>query len=144
MAVILINKKIELKRKWWRMGLWEDFKKFAFQGNIVDLAIAVVIGAAFNEIVTSLVDNIIMPLIGVLMKGVNFEGLMWQVGAAEVTYGMFIQSVLNFFLIAIALFFIIRFILRKKQEEEEEPEVDPKEELLVEIRDLLKEQQTKS
>src|SRR5699024_2097479 len=85
-------------------------------------------------------DNIIMPLIGVLMKGVNFEGLMWQVGAAEVTYGMFIQSVLNFFLIAAALFFIIRFILRKKQEEEE-PEVDPKEELLVEIRDLLKQQQ---
>ncbi|HLR23520.1 MAG TPA: large conductance mechanosensitive channel protein MscL [Pseudogracilibacillus sp.] len=125
------------------MSLWEDFKKFAFQGNIVDLAIAVVIGAAFNEIVTSLVDNIIMPLIGVLMKGVNFEGLMWQVGAAEVTYGMFIQSVLNFFLIAAALFFIIRFILRKKQEEEEEPEVDPKEELLVEIRDLLKEQQMK-
>lgn len=124
------------------MSLWEDFKKFAFQGNIVDLAIAVVIGAAFNEIVTSLVDNIIMPLIGVLMKGVNFEGLMWQVGAAEVTYGMFIQSVLNFFLIAAALFFIIRFILRKKQEEEE-PEVDPKEELLVEIRDLLKEQQMK-
>jgi len=125
------------------MGLWEDFKKFAFQGNIVDLAIAVVIGAAFNEIVTSLVDNIIMPFIGVLMKGVNFEGLMWKVGAAEVTYGMFIQSVLNFFLIAAALFFIIRFILRKKQEEEEEPEVDPKEELLVEIRDLLKEQQMK-
>ena len=125
------------------MSLWEDFKKFAFEGNIVDLAIAVVIGAAFNEIVTSLVDNIIMPLIGVLMKGVNFEGLMWQVGAAEVTYGMFIQSVLNFFLIAAALFFIIRFILRKKQEEEEEPEVDPKEELLVEIRDLLKEQQMK-
>src|SRR5699024_3055934 len=124
------------------MSLWEDFKKFAFQGNIVDLAIAVVIGAAFNEIVTSLVDNIIMPLLGVLMKGVNFEGLMWQVGAAEVTYGMFIQSVLNFFLLAAALSFFIRFILRKKQEEEE-PVVDPQEELLVEIRDLLKEQQMK-
>src|SRR5699024_2990879 len=106
------------------MSLWVDFKKFAFQGKIVDLAIAVVIGAVFNEIVTSLVDNIIMSLIGVLMKGVNFEGLMWQVGAAEVTYGMFIQSVLNFFLIAATLFFIIRFIFRKKQEEEEEPEVD--------------------
>src|SRR5699024_7233712 len=115
------------------MSLWEDFKKFAFQGNIVDLAIAVVIGAAFNEIVTSLVDNIIMQLIGVLMKGVTFDGLLWQVGAAEVIYGMFIQLVLNFFLIAAALFFIIRFILRKKQEEEEEPEVAPKEELLVEI-----------
>src|SRR5699024_11097072 len=124
------------------MSLWEDIKTFAFEGNIVDLAIAVVIGEAFNDIVTSLVINIIITLIGVLMKGVNFEGLMWQVGAAEVTYGMFIQSVLNFFLIAAALFFIIRFILRKKQEEEE-PEVDPKEELLVEIRDLLKEQQMK-
>src|SRR5699024_11753083 len=125
------------------MSLWEEFKKFAFQGSIVDLEIAVVIGVSFNEIATSVVDNIIMPLIGVLMKDVNFEGLMWQVGAAEVTYGMFIQSVLNFFLIAAALFFIIRFILRKKQEEEEEPEVEPKEELLVEIRDLLKEQQMK-
>src|SRR5699024_2070816 len=125
------------------MSLWEDFKKFAFEGNIVDLAIAVVIVAAFNEIVTSLVDNVSMPLIGVLMKGINFEGLMWQVGAAEVTYGMYIKSVLNFFVIADALFFIIRFILRKKQEEEEEPEVDPKEEFLVEIRDLLKEQQMK-
>src|SRR5699024_6031140 len=124
------------------MSLWEDVKKFAFQGNIVDLAITVVISADFNEIVTSLVDNIIMILIGVLMNGVNFEGMMLQVVAAEVTYGMFIQSVLNFFLIAAALFFIIRFILRKKQEEEE-PEVDPKEELLVEIRDLLKEQQMK-
>src|SRR5699024_1323165 len=124
------------------MRLWEDFKKFAFQGNIVDLAIAVVIGAAFNEIVTSLVDNIIMPFIGVLLKGVNFEGLMWELGAADVSYGMFIQSVLYFFLIAADLFFIISFILRKKQEEEE-PEVDPKEELLVEIRDLLKEQQMK-
>src|SRR5699024_4367818 len=125
------------------MSLCEDFKKFAFQGNIVDLAIAVVIGAAFNEIVTSLVDNIIMPLIGVLMKGVNFDGLMWQVGAAEVTYVMCVEYGLSFFLIAASLFFIIRFILRKKQEEEEEPEVDPKEELLVEIRDLLKEQQMK-
>src|SRR5699024_875259 len=125
------------------MSLWEDFKKLAFQGNLVDLAIAVVIGAAFNEIVTSLGDNIIMPLIGVWTKGVNIEGLMWAVWAAEVAYGMFIQSVLNFFRIAAALFFIIRFILRKKQEEEEEPEVDPKEELLVEIRDLLKEQQMK-
>src|SRR5699024_10600196 len=123
------------------MSLWEDFKKFVFQGNIVDLAIAVVIGAAFNEFVTYLVDIIIMPLIGVLMKGVNYQGRWWQVWAAEVSYGMFIQSVLNFYLIASDLFIIIRFIIRKKQEEEEEPEVDPKEELLVEIRDLLKEQQ---
>lgn len=127
------------------VGIWRDFKKFAFQGNVIDLAVAVVIGAAFNEIVTSLVDNIIMPLIGVLMNGVNFEGLMWKVGAAEVSYGMFIQSILNFFLVAGAIFLFIRFVLHKKAEEEEapvEPEVDSKEALLTEIRDLLKAQHT--
>src|SRR5699024_9833441 len=122
--------------------MWEDFKAFALQGNLIDLAIAVVIGAAFGQIVTSLVDNIITPLIGVLLNGVNFEGLMWQVGSAKVTYGVFLQSVFDFFMSALSIFFFVRFVLRKKQEVEEE-EVDPQEQLITEIRDLLKEQNNK-
>ena len=122
--------------------MWEDFKTFAFQGNLIDLAIAVVIGAAFGKIVTSLVDNIITPLIGVLLNGINFEGLMWQVGNAQVTYGVFLQSVFDFFIIALSIFLFVRFVLRKKNEVEEE-EADPQEQLLTEIRDLLKEQSSK-
>lgn len=122
--------------------MWKDFKEFALKGNVFDLAVAVVIGAAFGQIVSSLVDNIIMPMAGILLNGISFESLMWKVGEAEVTYGIFLQSVLDFFIIAGAIFLFIRFILRKKKEEEaeEEPAVDSQEQLLAEIRDLLKEQ----
>lgn len=121
--------------------MWKDFKAFAFQGNVVDLAVAVIIGAAFGQIVTALVDNIIMPLIGGLFNGVNFENLVYKIGDAEVAYGMFIQSVFDFFLIALFIFLALRFVLRRKNEdeEEEEEEVDTHEVLLTEIRDLLRE-----
>lgn len=122
--------------------MWKDFKEFAFQGNVVDLAVAVVIGAAFGKIVNSLVENIIMPAIGVLLSGVNFESLAYTVGDAEITYGVFIQSVFDFFVIALSIFIFVRILMkfRKKQEEEEaEAEVDAQEQLLTEIRDLLKE-----
>lgn len=76
--------------------MWEDFKAFAFQGNLLDLAIAVVIGGAFGQIVTALVDNIIMPLMGALLNGVRLKGMMWQVGEAQITYGVFLQAVLDF------------------------------------------------
>ncbi len=122
--------------------MWEDFKAFAFEGNVLDLAVAVVIGAAFGQIVTSLVDNIIMPTVGILLNGVSFETLVWQVGDATVTYGVFLQSILDFFIIAASIFLFVRLILRKKREVEEE-EVDPQEQLLTEIRDLLKEQNNK-
>lgn len=123
--------------------MWKDFKEFAFQGNVVDLAVAVVIGAAFGQIVNSLVENIIMPAIGVLLSGVSFENLSYTVGDAEIAYGLFIQSVFDFFVIAISIFLFVRIIMkfRKKQEEEKvEAEVDAQEQLLTEIRDLLKEQ----
>ncbi|HLR55089.1 MAG TPA: large conductance mechanosensitive channel protein MscL [Pseudogracilibacillus sp.] len=123
--------------------MWEDFKNFAFQGNLIDLAVAVVIGAAFGEIVTALVDNIIMPLIGVLMNGVSFTNLTWEVGEASVTYGVFLQSVLDFLIIALSIFLFLRIVLRKKQEEEEIEE-DAQEQLLTEIRDILKEQNNHS
>lgn len=123
--------------------MWDDFKEFAFKGNVLDLAVAVIIGAAFGKIVTSLVENIVMPLIGGVLNGVNFEDLSYPIGDTEVLYGMFIQSVFNFFIIAASIFLFIRLLMkfkRKEEEVEEEEEVDVQEELLTEIRDLLKEQ----
>lgn len=117
--------------------MWEDFKKFAFEGNVLDLAVAVIIGAAFGKIVSSLVEDIMMPLIGALFNGVDFSSLTFMVGSAPIAYGMFIQSVFDFLVIAGSIFLFIRLVLRKKDEEEEE--IDPQEQLLTEIRDLLKE-----
>lgn len=127
--------------------MWKDFKEFAFQGNVPDLAIAVVIGGAFGEIVTSLVENIIMPVVGILLNGIHFDNLMFTVGDAQVLYGTFIQSIINFFIIAGSIFLFVRLLMkfkRKQEDEEEEEEVDPQEELLTEIRDLLKAQQKES
>lgn len=128
--------------------MWNDFKEFAFKGNVVDLAVAVVIGAAFGKIVDSLVENIIMPLVGIVVGGVDFTGLSKEVGDAEITYGVFIQNVLDFFIIAFCIFLAIRLLnkLNKKKEAEaeaeEEEKIDAQEALLTEIRDLLKEQNT--
>ena len=126
--------------------MWQDFKKFAFKGNVMDLAIAVVIGAAFGKIVTSLVTDIITPLIGVLMGGVDFSGLVFQVGKAQFMYGNFIQSIFDFIIVALAIFMVIRIMMkfqRKKEEVvEESPAIDAKEALLAEIRVLLKNQKT--
>ena len=125
--------------------MWEEFKKFAIKGNVLDLAVAVVIGAAFGKIVSSLVDDIIMPLIGALLGGKSFENLSLPVGDAVINYGMFIQSVVDFLIIAFSIFVFIRLLgsLKQKKEEEiveEEIEVAPEVELLAEIRDLLKNQ----
>src|SRR5690625_5262109 len=125
--------------------MWEDFKEFAFQGNVIDLAVAVVIGGAFGQIVNSLVENIIMPSVGALLSGIRFEGLSYTVGNAEITYGVFIQSVFDFFVIAISIFLFVRLLMkfRRKQEDDEVKEVDTQEQLLTEIRDLLKEQNSR-
>ncbi|GIN95419.1 large-conductance mechanosensitive channel [Siminovitchia terrae] len=123
--------------------MWEDFKKFAIQGNILDLAVAVVIGGAFGKIVSSLVDNIIMPLVGALLGGHSFENLSITIGDSVIKYGIFIQSIVDFFIIAVSIFLFIKLLVKlkiQKEEEEPEPEVEPDIELLSEIRDLLKEQ----
>ncbi len=120
--------------------MWNDFKEFALKGNILDLAVGVVIGGAFGAIVTSLVDNIIMPLVGILLGGVNFSDLQVGKGDSAIMYGAFIQSIVDFFIIAFSIFIALRFIMKFKKKEEA-PVVDPQEELLKEIRDLLKEQQ---
>lgn len=125
----------------------KEFKEFAMRGNVMDLAIAVVIGGAFGKIVTSLVENIITPLIGILTGGINFtDKLKIQVGDAELLLGVFVQSIIDFVIIAFAIFMALRLVnkmIHKKEviEEVKEPEVDAKEELLKEIRDLLKKEQ---
>ena len=95
----------------------KEFREFAIRGNVMDLAVAVIIGAAFGKIVTSLVDNILMPLIGLVMGGVDFSGLSFQVGNAVVQWGLFIQSVIDFIIIAFVIFLIVRALNRLKREE---------------------------
>lgn len=124
----------------------KDFKDFALRGNVFDLAIAVVIGAAFGKIVSSLVENIITPLIGAISGGIDFSGLHQKIGDADVTYGIFLQSIFDFLIVAFVIFMVIRLMAKFKRKEEvvedAVPEVDPKEALLIEIRDLLKEGKT--
>lgn len=125
----------------------KDFKEFALKGNVIDLAVAVVIGAAFGKIVSSLVENIITPLIELLSGGVDFSGFSYTFLDAEIKYGVFIQSVFDFLIVAFAIFMAIRLMMKFKRKEdpvieETAPEVDPKEALLIEIRDLLKEGKT--
>mgnify|MGYP003407984268 FL=1 len=129
--------------------MWKEFKEFAMRGNVIDLAIAVVIGGAFGKIVTSLVENIITPLIGLLTGGINFTD-KWKfgLGDAQIQLGVFVQSIIDFVIIAFAIFMALRLmnkVMRKKEvvEEVKEPVVDTKEELLKEIRDLLKNEQAK-
>jgi large conductance mechanosensitive channel len=131
------------------MSLMKEFKSFAMRGNVVDLAVAVVIGGAFGRIVTSLVNDIIMPPLGVLLGGVDFKDLVLvlkkateEVDAVTMNYGMFIQNIIDFIIIAFAIFMIIKGInsLRKKEAEKpaDPPAPTTQEQLLTEIRDLLK------
>ncbi|EGT8062308.1 large conductance mechanosensitive channel protein MscL [Listeria monocytogenes] len=121
-----------------------EFRDFALKGNVLDLAVAVVIGAAFGKIVSSLVDNIIMPLVGVLLGGLDFTDLSFKVGKSVIQYGAFIQSIVDFVIIAFAIFIFVKVLtsfIKKKEKTVEETPVPPTEEYLKEIRDLLKEQQ---
>src|SRR5690554_1525178 len=90
--------------------MWKDFKEFIAQGNVMDLAIGIIIGGAFGQIVTSLVDNIIMPTVGILLGGVDFTSLTLNVGNAQVEYGIFIQSIIDFIIIAFSIFIVIRLL----------------------------------
>ena len=125
----------------------KEFREFISRGNVIDLAVAVIIGAAFTAIVKSLVDDIIMPLIGIVLGGVDFATLTVQVGEATIAYGNFIQAIINFLIIALVIFLIVRSInqMQKRMAKEDEvpssepPEPSTEEKLLTEIRDLLKE-----
>lgn len=123
----------------------EEFKAFAMKGNVIDLAVAVVIGAAFGKIVSSLVDNIIMPLVGILLGGVDFSGLAAEVGNASITYGVFLQSVVDFLIVAFVIFLVVKAINKAQSfgEEEAPAEAKPAEppeeiKLLREIRDAVR------
>ena len=119
----------------------QEFKAFAMKGNVIDLAVAVVIGAAFGKIVSSLVDNLVTPLVGIFMGGVDFTELSYTVGEAVFGYGAFIQSVIDFTIVAFVIFMVIKAINKAKgpEEEKEAAPAGPTEvELLMEIRDTLK------
>ncbi|HYK72957.1 MAG TPA: large conductance mechanosensitive channel protein MscL [Pseudoneobacillus sp.] len=122
--------------------MWNEFKKFALKGNVMDLAVGVVIGAAFGKIVSSLVNNIITPLVGFLLGRVDLTRLYLPIGEAKLEYGTFLQNIIDFFIVAFSIFLVVRALNRFKKKEqppvEATPNKDKKEELLMEIRDLLK------
>lgn len=122
-----------------------EFKEFINKGNVMDMAVGVVVGAAFSAIVTSLVDNVVMPLIGIIAGGVNVSGLAIEVGGATLGYGLFLQSIIDFLIVAFVIFCVVKAMNRMKDrlhhEEEAAEEAAPVPEdiqLLTEIRDLLK------
>ena len=120
----------------------KEFKEFALRGNVMDLAVGVVIGVAFNAIVTSLVADIFMPVIGIVTGGLNFSGLSYTFGSSVIAYGKFIQAVFVFVITAFALFLLVKAINRLQRKEAVKPTVpvEPPAEikLLTEIRDLLR------
>ncbi len=137
--------------------MWNEFKKFAFKGNLIDMAVGVVVGGAFGTIVTSLVNDVIMPIFGKLTAGMDFKSLKLVLSEATETtpeaaimYGNFIQNIVSFLIIAFSMFVVISCISKAKAKlskpEEpapEEPKAPSEAELLAEIRDLMKEAQTK-
>jgi len=123
------------------MGVLQEFKSFAMKGNVVDLAVGIVIGAAFGKIVSSLVGDMIMPVVGLLAGGIDFSGLAMTIGRASVNYGKFIQTCVDFVIIAAAIFLVVKAInrLKREQAKPDAPAAAPRQEMLLEeIRDLLK------
>lgn len=117
----------------------KDFREFAMKGNVLDLAVGVIIGGAFGKIVTSLVGDVLMPLIGLLMGHIDFSSLTFTIGSATIKYGMFIQSVVDFVIVAFCIFIFIRQLQRFKKESSSLPPPPSADVvLLAEIRDLLK------
>jgi len=134
----------------------KDFKEFAMRGNVVDMAVGIIIGAAFGKIITSFVNDVIMPPIGLLVGNVDFSQLFvnlgdtayatlaeaQEAGAATINYGVFIQTVFDFLIVAFAIFMVVKQMNKMKKKEEAAPAAPPKpskdQELLTEIRDLLK------
>ena len=126
--------------------LLNEFKEFISKGNIIDMAVGVIIGSAFSKIVTSVVNDILMPLLGIVIGGLDFTNLTLKVGDAVIAYGVFLQNIIDFLIIAICIFIFVKIISKfnKKEEVKKEVKVEPKKDeqvvLLEEIRDLLKAQ----
>ena len=128
----------------------KEFKEFALKGNVMDLAVAVIIGAAFGKIITSLVNDLLMPVVGIFLGGVNFTDLKYiitpasgDVAEVAILYGAFIQSIVDFLIVAFSIFLFIKLLSSRKKKETKEPSAPPAPEvvLLEEIRDLLKTKQ---
>ena len=124
----------------------KEFKEFIARGNVIDLAVGVIIGAAFGKIVTSIVNDLLMPLIGIVSGGIDFTGLSLKLGEAEIKYGNFLQNVIDFLIIAFCIFILVKIVnkITKKKEEVVEETPAPRAEdvvLLEEIRDLLKQKE---
>ena len=118
------------------MGMMSEFKEFVSKGSLVDMAVGIIIGAAIGKMVGALVDNILMPIIGMLMGGVDFSTLAIKIGEASIGYGAFIQALIDFLIVAFVIFMIIRALNKMKSQEAEEDKPDEVA-LLTEIRDLL-------
>lgn len=123
-------------------GFVNEFKEFISRGNVLDMAVGVIIGSAFGKIVTSIVNDILMPIIGVIIGGHDFSSLSIEIGDAIINYGMFIQNVIDFLIVAFCIFVIVKVVNTITHKEEEKKEATPKKDeqvvLLEEIRDLLK------
>lgn len=122
----------------------KEFREFINRGNVVDLAVGVIVGGAFGKIVSSLVDNVLMPIIGIIIGGIDFSGLSITYKDANIAYGLFLQNIIDFLIIAFCIFLLVKFLnkITKKKVKEEKVEVKVSDEvlLLTEIRDLLKKQ----
>ena len=122
------------------MKIWKEFKEFAFKGNVIDLAVGVIIGGAFKAIVDSLVNNILMPVIGGLTGGIDLSQLSFTIRSTSIAYGMFLNAIINFLIISLAIFVAIKVVskARRQKEEKEEEVISEEIQLLREIRDSLK------
>ncbi len=122
-----------------KIKLLEEFKEFSMKGNVLDMAVGIIIGGAFGKVITSFVNDIFMPPLGIIIGGVNFSGLKFQVGELSINYGIFIQTVIDFLIVAFAIFFLIktRNIIRRTEEKKEKTDKEKQLELLIEIRDAL-------
>lgn len=123
---------------------FKEFKEFIMRGNILDLAVGVIIGGAFGAIVKSLVEDIFMPIIGMIIGGINFEELSATVNGTVIKYGSFIQNVVNFLIISACVFAVVKVAAKFHKKEEKKPEVNEELETLKEIRDLLKKDEKKA
>ena len=124
--------------------MFKEFKEFVFKGNVIDLAVGVIIGAAFGKIITSLVNDVIMPLLGVVTGRINLTSLKWVINQAQgskpelsVNYGIFLQTTLDFVLVALTIFLVIKGINKFRRKKEEQAKPSNEEVLLTEIRDAL-------
>jgi large conductance mechanosensitive channel len=124
------------------MSVLKEFRDFAIKGNVVDLAVGVIIGAAFGKIVASLVEDVVMPFVGILIGGMDFKALAVEFGSAKIAYGKFLQTCVDFCIVAASIFVAVKVIhhLRRRSEAEPAKPAEPprQEKLLEEIRDLLK------